>query len=386
MKPAQQKIDRTSSLVLEFKSSENVPLHRHRAILDRIHEGYALANADGRLLTVNLALAQMLGCGSREEALLLNLQRDIFVNPYERIFLIKEAREKGSATLSVSWQRRDHSAFEVMLSVYRVIKDSGTSESFEIIAEDLTERKNLETQLMHLQRLQSLGQLASGMAHDINNMLTVIYGSASLLSFELKSQNQLLPQVDRIATACKSAAELTKNILSFGRQKQKQVQNMSVNVVAESVHRMVGSLLPRTVKVELNTDPSAASTLIEPTELEQVLVNLCINARDAMPKGGTLGIATANAEVCDPRSPQFPWAVGGRYVVLKVNDTGSGMSDEVKSKIFEPFFTTKSIGKGSGLGMSLAYNVIKEHRGFIRIDSTPGKGTAISLFLPAETL
>ena len=220
MKTNQQSLNRPMARFTDFmQSEEDVPVHRHRAILDRIREGYALATADGHLLSVNLAFAQMLGCQSHEEALALNLHSDIFANPYERIYLMKEARDKCTATMSVSWRRRDYTQFEVMVSYYGVKKECSKTERFEIVVEDLTEKNRLESQLMHSQRLQSLGQLAGGMAHDFNNMLTVIYGSASLLSYDLKSQPHLVSQLERIISACKQASELTKNLLCFSHQK-----------------------------------------------------------------------------------------------------------------------------------------------------------------------
>lgn len=246
---------------------------------------------------------------------------------------------------------------------------------------DVTEQKQLQVHLSHSQRMEAVGQLASGVAHDFNNLLTIIKGYSSLLI------DRILDETDahaarEIQQAAERAAELTHQLLAFSRKQTLQPRILDLNKIVHGLEMMLRRVLTENVELCIRTAPDPGLVKADPVQMEQVLINLVMNARDAMPKGGRLTIATAPREVASDCGEGESLMRAGSYVTLSVSDTGMGMDADTRARIFEPFFTTKEIGKGTGLGLSTVYGIIKQSNGHIEVESEPGKGARFRVSLP----
>ena len=250
------------------------------------------------------------------------------------------------------------------------------------ITRDITERRKLEEQLRQAQKMEAVGTFAGGIAHDFNNILTAIIGYASILQMKLAENNPLRMNVEHILTSAERGAQLTQRLLAFSR---KQIINPKLVDLREIIRKME-HLLIRIMgeNIALRTIPAdeALMVTVDTGQMEQVLMNLATNARDSMPEGGTLTIETVSTELDEGYAMTHGYGKPGRYAVITVSDTGTGMAEETRVRIFEPFFTTKEIGKGTGLGLSIAYGIMKQHDGYINVYSEPGKGTTFKLYLP----
>ncbi len=247
---------------------------------------------------------------------------------------------------------------------------------------DVTERKLLESQLRQSQKMEAIGQLAGGVAHDFNNILTVIHGHASLLQSTAvepsRSARQILQAADRAAT-------LTRQLLTFSRRQFMQVRLLDLNQVVADMSCMLGRLLGEDIALQLHYSAEPAPVRADPGMVEQVLLNLAVNARDAMPSGGVLGIKLTPRSLSSPVPGGHPESTKGEFICLSVTDTGCGISPENLRHIFEPFFTTKEVGKGTGLGLATVYGIVKQHGGWIEVSSQPGQGACFEVFLPAQS-
>ena len=247
---------------------------------------------------------------------------------------------------------------------------------------DITERVALEEQLRQAQRLDSLGRLTGGVAHDFNNLLTVIVGNAELLTEQLSAQPRLAELAGMVVQAADRAAELTRHLLAFARRQPLQPRAVDANELVGNMAPLLQRTLGAHVEIVLAPAAGLWRALVDPAQLDNALLNLCVNARDAMPQGGRLTIATGNCEVSAHEALQHPGLQPGAYVVLSVSDTGTGIAPEHLRRVFEPFFTTKLQGKGIGLGLAMVYGFAKQSEGHVDISSRPGHGTTVKLFLP----
>jgi two-component system, cell cycle sensor histidine kinase and response regulator CckA len=264
----------------------------------------------------------------------------------------------------------------------RVIEEDGRPVGVEAICRDLTERRLLEDQLRQSQRLEAIGRLAGGVAHDFNNLLTVISGYTEAL-IEQGNDDEAREELNEIAAAAERAAILTRQLLAFSRRQVLQPRVVSVNEIVAGITPMLGRLIGEDVDLVAALDPAADPVLADPNQLEQVLVNLGVNARDAMPVGGKLTIETGTVDLDDVYVAQHPEATAGPHTMIAVSDTGSGMDAETLAHVFEPFFTTKPAGVGTGLGLSTVYGIVKQSGGSIWVYSEPGHGTTFKVYLPA---
>ncbi|WP_246037985.1 response regulator [Geomonas terrae] len=241
---------------------------------------------------------------------------------------------------------------------------------------DITERQQMEEQLRQSQKMEAVGQLAGGVAHDFNNVLTVIAGYANILKMDLPDDSQHLELVEQIAVASERAAQLTRGLLAFSRKQAMAPQQTDVGEIVRRVEQFLVRVIGEDIQLKTELLPERLPVFVDLGQIEQVLINLAANARDAMPRGGTFTIATGLQEA----------GAGGAQAVIIVSDTGKGMDEETRNRIFEPFFTTKEVGKGTGLGMAIVYGIIQQHKGSIRVSSTPGYGTTFTIELPLLTV
>ncbi len=277
---------------------------------------------------------------------------------------------------------------------------SGTLRGAVVTVEDVTERRQLAEQLSQAQKIEAIGLLAGGVAHDFNNLLTAILGNADLALGELASGPGVRAMIAEIRDAATRGSALTRQLLTFARKQVEQPQPVSLDQLTCGIERLLRRLIGEHIVLRRDGDderdgstrgdgsPSGARlwpVMIDPGQMEQVIVNLAINARDAMPNGGTLTLATRNVTIDARQAAPHPGVTAGDFVLLEVCDTGVGMSDEIKAHVFDPFFTTKPTGSGSGLGLSICHGVVKQAHGFIAVDSALGKGTTVSVYLPRST-
>jgi nitrogen-specific signal transduction histidine kinase len=247
---------------------------------------------------------------------------------------------------------------------------------------DLTQQRKIEEQLRQGQKLQALGQLTGGVAHDFNNLLMIIMGNAEMLAAKLEGNPRLLEMAELINNSAKRAAELTGRLLAFARRQPLRPAAVDVNRLVAGMDGMLRRTLGESVRIELVQGAGLWQAMIDSTALETAILNLAINARDAMPNGGCLTVATANTHIDEAYARMRSEVRPGQYVAISVTDNGIGMSPEVAKQAFEPFFTTKDVGKGSGLGLSMVYGFIKQSRGHVSLYSEPDKGTTVRMYLP----
>jgi nitrogen-specific signal transduction histidine kinase/ActR/RegA family two-component response regulator len=258
---------------------------------------------------------------------------------------------------------------------------SGETEAVSFVV-DITERKKLEQQLRQAQKVEAIGQLAGGIAHDFNNLLGIIIGYSEIFEERLGLDDPLRPKAEQIKKAGRRAASLTRQLLAFSRQQALEPRVLDLNAVIADTLKMLRRLIDENVELVAVTEPALGRVSADQGQIEQIIMNLTVNARDAMPRGGNLTISTGNAEMDDAFVRLHPGAIPGSYVVLSVSDTGCGMDLETQTHIFEPFFTTKGEGKGTGLGLATVYGVVKQSGGYISVESEPGKGSTFRIYLP----
>ncbi len=250
---------------------------------------------------------------------------------------------------------------------------------------DVTESKELQGRLQYLQKMEAMGKLAGGVAHDFNNVLGAIVGHGSMLQLALRRDDPLQKHADAILSATERAASITQRLLSFGRRKEAALKPCDLSALVLQHRKFLNGTLPPSVRLIVATAEEAVPAMADPGQIERVLMNLVVNARDAMPEGGEITIRTGRTAIDTDFINRQGFGRAGDYGLLSVQDTGSGMSEEVRRRIFEPFFTTKAAGKGTGFGLSIVYDILKDHRGYITVESEPGRGAVFTVLLPLET-
>jgi two-component system cell cycle sensor histidine kinase/response regulator CckA len=354
-----------------------------RSVVEDAPYGIYRANLTGQLLMVNSTLVKMLGYESQEELLKANLAADIHRDSREHQRLSEMfPHDQGFKDMEVEWKRKDGSAITVRCSGRPVHNETGGLAYLEVFAEDITERRVLEKQLRMAQKMEAIGRLSGGIAHDFNNLLGVIIGYSQVLKRTLGPSHSSYEHAEEIEKASQRAVSLTRQLLAFSRQQVLEPAILSLNALVTDMEKMLPRLLGEDIKVDLNLDPALGQVKADQSQLEQVLMNLAVNARDAMPDGGKLTVRTTNADLDLAYTRHHPGSKPGRYVMLAVTDNGIGMDPETQAHIFEPFFTTKERDKGTGLGLSTVYGVVKQSGGYIAVDSEKGKGASFSIFLP----
>lgn len=292
-----------------------------------------------------------------------------------------------------SWQRRKDGEKRLLAWWCRMLKDTDGKVSGALSsARDITdrvraeeERRSLETQLRQAQKMEAVGQLAGGIAHDFNNLLQVMLGYADVLSEELSPETSEGQILQEIKNAAERASELTRHLLAFSRRQVIHPVDTDLNVLVHGIVKLIRRVIGEHIDLTFVPGECLGAVHVDKGQFEQVLMNLCVNARDAMPHGGVLTIETANITLDRDYCHTHPWAIEGRYVVLTITDTGHGMDEAIRMQIFDPFFTTKAAGEGTGLGLATVYGIVQQHHGFIHVYSEPGKGSTFRIYIPRVT-
>lgn len=355
-------------------------LRNHDLVENSVY-GIFHAAADGAFLDANPALLRILACDSFDKLRALNLIRDVFRFPEHHAQLAASCRELGQVHgAEVEWRRRDGGLLAVRLHL-RSLRDADQPDSMEVIAEEVTELRAMERQLRQAQKFEAIGQLAGGIAHDFNNVVGAILGWAELGLEQNRSNPQVAERFTRIREQGERAAALTRELLAFARRQVLQPRAVDLNTVVGGLASFLDKVISKDIELKVVTaplDPIKA----DPTQIEQVLMNLSINARDAMTGGGRLILETEMVELDESYCRFYPQVTPGRYAVLSVSDTGIGMDSETRERIFEPFFTTKERGKGTGMGLATVYGIVKQHGGLIHVYSELGQGSLFRVYLP----
>ena len=355
---------------------------RYRSLVQSAVYGIYRSSVDGRFLDVNPALIHMLGYDSADEVVKLDPQREVFVEPAEHERLLQEFQRTGCLdSAEVRWKRKDGSVITVRLSGRAATELDEADQALEIIAEDITERRALEDQFRQAQKMEAVGRLAGGVAHDFNNLLMVVSGYTEVLMEALDQNDPLLVKVQAIQQAADRATTLTRQLLAFSRKQLLELKVVDVNSIVADMERLLRPLIGENIDLTTKLTPNVGHTRADAGQLEQVIMNLIVNAKDAMPDGGRILIQTSEADP-DTARREHSLIEPGTYILLSVSDTGAGMDRETQSRIFEPFFTTKEKGKGTGLGLSTVYGIVKQGGGYIFAQSEPGCGTTFRIYLP----
>jgi two-component system, cell cycle sensor histidine kinase and response regulator CckA len=309
------------------------------------------------------------------------------IHPEDREKVKKAAAEAHRTGIgqSVEYRMRHKNGNWLVLEsmASTILNEQGLVEKLVVVNRDITHRKQLEEQFRQVQKMEAVGQLSGGVAHDFNNMLGVIIGYGEVVQEGLDETHPLRDSVDEILKAGHRAASLTRQLLAFSRQQVLDPKVLELNTVVKDMGKMLKRLIGEDVELRTDLDTALARVKADESQIEQVILNLAINARDAMPQGGKLTLATSNFHMDEKFVRRYPFPVNvGDYILLRVSDTGSGMDARTKARIFEPFFTTKEKGKGTGLGLSMVYGIIKQSNGYIEVSSELGAGTAFDIYLP----
>jgi len=356
---------------------------RYRSLVQSSVYGIYRSSLEGRFLDVNPALITMLGYGSPDDVLLLDPENDVFAQPEEHERLIDEFRRSGRLDgFEVKWKRKDGSAITVRISGRAVSSADEPADVLEAIAEDVTDRRALEDQFRQAQKMEAVGRLAGGVAHDFNNLLMVISGYAEVILGQMDPASPLHEKGRAIQLAADRATTLTRQLLAFSRKQLLELKVVDVNAIVQDMERLLRPLIGENIELVTILSPEAAHTRADAGQLEQVIMNLVVNAKDAMPAGGKLTFRTDNIVVDENHRRGQHFIRPGNYVTLLVSDTGMGMDRETQSRIFEPFFTTKEKGKGTGLGLSTVYGIVKQSGGYVMVQSEVGRGSAFQIYLP----
>jgi two-component system, cell cycle sensor histidine kinase and response regulator CckA len=357
---------------------------QYREMVDNAIVGIFQSTPDGRYISANPAMAAMLGYDSPQELLasIMDLGQQVYVDSNRRDELKRLLQEQGIAkNFECEAYRKDGGRMWLSANVRAIFKD-GAVVRYEGMNEDITQRRRLEDQLRQAQKMEAVGQLAGGVAHDFNNALGVITGYSDLLQMNLPAGDLCHRYCEEIAKAGRRAAALTRQLLAFSRKQPIQPVVLDLNGATSELEGMLRRLIGENIEFTFKRSASLGRVKMDPGQVEQILMNLAVNSRDAMPGGGKLCIETANVELDDVYARQNAYVIPGPYVLLSVSDTGCGMDQETQRRIFEPFFTTKELGKGTGLGLSMVYGIAKQNAGYVIVASEVGKGTTFRLYLP----
>lgn len=369
-----------ASLFEQLKQSER----KYADLYEHSPDMYQSIDANGVIVSCNQTEAEMLGLtkdkiiGRSFYDFLPVQQHKEFQDNLRKIF------EEGVELKGIENQilRHDNTLIDVSINTSIVYDESKKPALARMVLRDITEKKKMEEKIIQAQKIDSLGSLAGGIAHSFNNILTSVLGAASIMHRKMKEDKRFLKFVDLIENASRRGATLTRQLLTFARKSNPNFKPVNINDLIDETIKMFEATTPKTISIMCNLPPEPLYVNADENQMQQAILNICLNARDAMPLGGTLSIECKTVFFDEKTSSTFPHGKPGPYVMISIADTGTGIPKNIIERIFEPFFTTKEEGKGSGLGLSVTYGVIRSHDGIITVDSEENVGTVFSIFIP----
>ncbi|MFH1672696.1 MAG: PAS domain S-box protein [Pseudomonadota bacterium] len=374
---------RARKMKAELKSAEALreSEQRYRTLFEDSRDAVYVTAKEGRFVDINQSALDLFGY-TREQMVGLDV-RAIYVNPDDRYRFQQEIEKKGAVRdYEIKFRKKDGTEMDCLLTSTVRRSHDGTILGYQGIIRDVTEQKQLEVQLQQAQKMEAVGTLAGGIAHDFNNALQIISGYAQLLSMNKEEKDPDIRYLNQIDRSVQRATELTKQLLIFSRKVKSKLRPTDLNQEVAQVRRLLQRTIPRMIDIELDLAKDINIINADPMQLEQIMMNMGINAKDVMPEGGKLVFETKNVTLDEAYCKTHVEAVSGEYVLLAVSDTGHGMTKDTVEHIFEPFYTTKEIGKGTGLGLAMVYGIVKNHGGHIACYSEPDHGTVFKIYFP----
>ena len=358
-------------------------MERYRALSEAAFEAIFISEK-GICIEQNIIAEQMFGYSLSEA---VGRPGTEWIAPQDRALVLNHMMSKYDKSYEVTALRKDGTTFPALIRA-KMMHYQGRDVRITSLF-DMTERKcaedtrlNLENQLRHSQKMEAIGQLAGGVAHDFNNILTVIMGYSRLLRNNKNLDARQKERIEQICSATESASQLTKGLLTFSRKQVTEPKNANLNDIVQHAQKFIARVIGEDIQLKSISNEVQLPVKVDSGQIEQVLINLATNARDAMRNGGTLVIETGLQEIDATYVKSYGYGNSGTYACITVSDTGSGMDEKTRNSVFEPFFTTKEVGKGTGLGMAIVYGIVKQHNGFISVTSEPGVRTTFSILLP----
>jgi PAS domain S-box-containing protein len=359
---------------------------RFRQFFEDNLAGNFVTTVDGTVLSCNTAFAQIFGFSSMEEAMACNME-SLYPSSADRLGFLEKLKSSGQVELvEAELRRKDGRPVQVVENARAVFNENGELTEIRGFVIDETARKTAESQLRQAQKMETVGRLAGGVAHDFNNLIGVILGYSELLEMNLADPERALDYLREIEKASRRAAGLTRQLLAFSRQQILAPHIENLNTIVADTEGMLRRLIGEDIELTTRLHAELWPVLVDRGQMEQVILNLAANARDAMPTGGNLTIETGNAELDAHYAESHYPTTPGKFAMLAVSDTGCGMDAYTKSHVFEPFFTTKEMGKGTGLGLATVYGIVKQSGGFIWVYSEPGCGSTFKVYLPQAVI
>ncbi len=357
---------------------------KYRTLFEESKDALYITSPSGNLLEINSAGVELFGFSSKDEILRFNIS-DLYAEPRNRKRFQETIERDGFVRdYEIVFKRKNGKRVNVLVTATLVRDESGNVVSYRGALRDITEKKQLEQQLFQAQKMESIGTLAGGIAHDFNNILGGILGYASFMKAKIEPGHPFYSYIDTIEKSAVRASELTTKLLAFARGGKYDIKAVDINRIIDETLDIIGRALDKSIDIEVRKEERLPTVEADAGQIEQILINLCLNARDAMPAGGRLILETYVSVLDEDYIGSHLGVKAGAYTTLSVTDTGIGMTEEVKQRIFEPFFTTKDRGKGTGLGLSMVYGVTKNHGGFVSVYTEPGVGSTFKVYLPVS--
>lgn len=359
---------------------------RYRELFEETHDMVFITSTDGKILDINPAGISLLGFSSKSDALGVDIETDLYVNPKDRSTYINEIKQKGFVEeYEINLKRKDGEKISVLVTASLVTDEEQGIDLIRGILRDITEKKKLQQQLEQSQKMEAIGTLAGGIAHDFNNILGVIGGYLDLTVTELEEGTAVRKNIDRVIASTNRAKDLVKQILTFSRRDSRDIRPLRISLIVKEALKLLRSTLPATIEIRQDIKAETGIVLAEPTQIHQVMMNLCTNAAHAMREsGGVLEVKLAEVELDEDSAAGYNDAAPGRYLRLTVSDTGHGIVPDIIKRIFDPYFTTKNPGEGTGMGLAVIHGIVKSLDGEITVSSEPGSGTTFHVILPAS--
>ncbi|OGW29716.1 MAG: hypothetical protein A2X56_06400 [Nitrospirae bacterium GWC2_57_13] len=356
---------------------------KYRTLFEQSKDVVFISSREGRFLDINPAGIELFGYASKDEMLKMDIPEDLYLNAEDRRRLIDNYGQKGYVKdFEVVMKKKDGEPVTVLITATVEHDEAGGISMFRGTMRDVTQLKKLEQLLLQAQKMEAVGQLAGGVAHDFNNILTAIVGYGNLATMQMSEDDPLRMNVENILAAAERAANLTHGLLAFSRKQIINPKPVQVNAVVRDVEKLLRRLIGEDIEFRTVLTPDDPTVMADSGQIQQVLMNLATNARDAMPNGGALTIETSLVHWKSGSAASGVPEQASDFVLVALSDTGAGMDEKVRSRIFEPFFTTKEVGRGTGLGLAIVYGIVAQHDGFIEVSSIPGSGTTFRVHLP----